>query len=44
MPSGLILTVLASQHFRGNERDDVSLANTSQAIYNVVGLSNFLSV
>ncbi|MBW1961171.1 MAG: hypothetical protein JRJ04_06930 [Deltaproteobacteria bacterium] len=36
MPSGLILTVLAAQHFCGDERDDVSLANTSQAIYNAV--------
>ena len=36
MPSGLILTVLAAQHFRANERDDLALANTAQAITNAV--------
>jgi len=36
MPSGLILSVLAAQHFRADERDDVSLANTTQGIYNAV--------
>ena len=36
MPSGLILTVLASQNFKSHERDDVALADTIQAISNVV--------
>jgi len=36
MPSGLIFTVLSVQHFRADERDDVSLANTVQAIYDTI--------
>jgi hypothetical protein len=33
MPSGLILTVLAAQKFKADERDDVSLSNTATAIF-----------
>lgn len=36
MPSGLILTVLATQNFRADERDDVSLADIANAISNAV--------
>ncbi len=36
MPSGLILTVLAAQNFRADERDDVSLADTAAALSNAV--------
>ena len=36
MPSGLILTVLATQNFRVDERDDVSLTKTASAISNAV--------
>ncbi len=36
MPSGLILTVLAANHFHGHDRDDLALANTIQAISNAV--------
>ena len=36
MPSGLILTVLAANNFRGNERDDVALAETAAAISGTV--------
>ena len=36
MPSGLILTVLAAQNFRADERDDVSLTYTAMAISNAV--------
>jgi hypothetical protein len=36
MPSGLILTVLAAQNFRADERDDVSLADTATTISNAV--------
>lgn len=36
MPSGLILTVLATQNFRADERDDVSLADIANAISNTV--------
>lgn len=36
MPSGLILTVIATQNFRSDGRDDVSLAETANAISNVV--------
>lgn len=32
MPSGLILTVLAANHFQGNERDDEALSKTFQDI------------
>jgi hypothetical protein len=32
MPGGLILTVLATQNFRADERDDVSFANTASRI------------
>jgi hypothetical protein len=32
MPSGLILTVLAAENYRSDERDDLSLANTSRSI------------
>jgi len=37
MPSGLILTVLASNHFYADERDDIAFANTIGAISNAVG-------
>lgn len=36
MPSGLILTVLATNHFQGHEKDDVSFSETLQAISNAV--------
>lgn len=36
MPSGLILTVLAVQKFKADERDDVSLSNTATAIFYAV--------
>lgn len=36
MPSGLILTVLVAQNFRGHEKDDISLANTARAISDAV--------
>jgi len=36
MPSSLILTVLAAQNFRANDRDDIALANTAAAIRNAV--------
>ncbi|MFC1788611.1 cyclic GMP-AMP synthase DncV-like nucleotidyltransferase [Thermodesulfobacteriota bacterium] len=36
MPNGLILTVLASNHFRADTRDDIALANTLRAIANAV--------
>jgi hypothetical protein len=36
MPSGLILTVLAVQKFKADERDDVSLLNTATAIFYAV--------
>ena len=36
MPSGLILTVLAAQNFRTDERDDVSLSDTANAVSNAV--------
>jgi hypothetical protein len=36
MPSGLILTVLAVQKFKPDERDDVSLSNTATAIFYAV--------
>ena len=36
MPSGLILTVLAAQYFRADERDDVSITYTAAAISNAV--------
>ena len=36
MPSGLILTVLASNHYCADERDDISFANTIGAISNVI--------
>jgi hypothetical protein len=36
MPSGLILTVLASNHFCADERDDIAFANTAGAISNTV--------
>jgi hypothetical protein len=36
MPSGLILTVLAAQNFRADERDDVSITYTAMAISNAV--------
>lgn len=36
MPSGLILTVLGVQKFKADERDDVSLSNTSTAIFYAV--------
>lgn len=36
LPSGLILTVLAVQNFRANERDDQCFANTATAIHNAI--------
>jgi hypothetical protein len=36
MPGGLILTVLAANHFAGHARDDIALANMFQAISNAV--------
>lgn len=36
MPSSLILTVLATEHFCPSDRDDVSLSNTATAIRNAV--------
>ena len=36
MPSGLILTVLTAQNFRADDRDDISLSNTANAIMNAV--------
>ena len=36
MPSGLILTVLAAENFRADERDDLSLSKTANAIMNAV--------
>jgi hypothetical protein len=36
MPSGLILTVLAVENFRLDEKDDISLSKTLAAISNVV--------
>jgi len=36
MPSGLILTVLAAQHFHADEMDDVSLTDTASVISNAV--------
>ncbi len=36
MPSGLILTVLATQYFSADEREDVALGNLAQAISNTV--------
>ncbi|MDP3284929.1 MAG: hypothetical protein Q8M56_10925, partial [Desulfobacterales bacterium] len=38
MPSGLILTVLASNHFYADERDDICFAETIRAIANAVGV------
>jgi len=37
MPSGLILTVLASNHYCADLRDDIAFANTLGAISNAVG-------
>lgn len=42
MPSGLILTVLATQNFRADQRDDASLANTARAISNAVNPAFYL--
>jgi hypothetical protein len=42
MPSGLILTVLAANHFRKHEKDDIALANTLQAISNAVSTTFFV--
>ena len=36
MPSGLLLTVLAAQNFLADDRDDMSLAQTANAISNAV--------
>jgi len=36
MPNGLILTVLASDHFRADTRDDICFANTLRAIADAV--------
>jgi hypothetical protein len=38
MPNGLILTVLASDHFRSDTRDDICLANTLRAIADAVSI------
>jgi hypothetical protein len=42
MPGGLILTVLAANYFRRHEQDDVSLANTFQAISDAVRIAFFV--
>jgi hypothetical protein len=39
MPNGLILTVLVANHFRADERDDVSLAKTLRIIADSVCIS-----
>lgn len=36
MPSGLILTVLAAENFRRNDKDDIALADTARAIADAV--------
>lgn len=36
MPSGLILTVLATQNFCAHERDDIAFTNTAKAISKVI--------
>ncbi len=36
MPSGLILTVLVSDHYCADQRDDIAFANTIKAISNAV--------
>ena len=38
MPSGLILTVLAANHFQGHEQDDVALAETAAGISRAVAI------
>jgi hypothetical protein len=42
MPNGLILTVLAANHFEGHQKDDIALANTLQTISNAVNTTFFL--
>jgi hypothetical protein len=42
MPSGLILTVLATNHFQRHEKDDIALARTFQAISNSVSTIFFV--
>jgi hypothetical protein len=39
---GMILTVLATQHFHGNRRDDLALARTMEAISNTVRSDFFI--
>lgn len=42
MPRGLILTVLAANHFQRHEKDDIALANTFQAISNAASTIFFV--
>ncbi|HEY3375241.1 MAG TPA: hypothetical protein VGK02_09285 [Candidatus Aquicultor sp.] len=42
MPSGLILTVLAANHFSSSTRDDVSFVSTVKAIYNQLRFSEII--
>lgn len=42
MPSGLILTVLAANHFQHHEKDDIALANTIQDISTAVNAVCFV--
>lgn len=42
MPSGLILTVLAANHFQRHEKDDIALARTFQAISNAASTIFFV--
>jgi hypothetical protein len=42
MPGGLILTLLAANHFRSHEKDDIALANTFQAISNAASTIFFV--
>ena len=42
MPSGLILTVLVSKHYRANRRDDIAFANTARAISHAVRMALYV--
>jgi hypothetical protein len=42
MPSGLIITILAANHFRSNEKDDVALTNTIQDISSAMNAACFV--
>jgi hypothetical protein len=42
MPSGLILTVLAANHFQRHEKDDIALTHTFQAILSAVSTIFFV--